>query len=137
MRKFGWISVLSCLLCSILSGEVLYDVVDLGPGSAYSINDNGNIVGQNNTGQAVIFDNTGNTNNTILLPESPNNDAHGINNNGTIIGEDSNTGTIHAVIFDSNGGIDTDIGEGYAFAVNNNDQVAGRRGTMAFSWGSA
>ena len=157
MRKFEWIEVrsvnvivIALLLLNISMGkaDVLYEVILFEPHLeggyatyATSINDSGIIVGSTwirsvdgwEYKRATVFDYTGNGNDIDLLSERRHSEAHAVSNNGTIVGEAGSQP--HITIFDSSGGQNnTDLGEGYAFAVNNNEQVAGRRGTMAFLW---
>ena len=52
-------------------------------------------------------------------------EAHAVSNTGTIVGE---MGDIHVAIFDSSGeGNCIDLGQGYAWGVNDNQQIVGSR----------
>ena len=67
---------------SSLPAHILYDLIDLGEGTAYSVNNNGQIVGTSND-RPVIFDPTGGGNNIYLDDEGI---AYSVNNNGQIVG---------------------------------------------------
>jgi probable HAF family extracellular repeat protein len=92
-------------------------------GWAYSINNNGRIVGQNNG--ACLFDSTGGGANITLGAGA----AYSINNNGRIVGQ-SNGG---ACLFDSTGGGENiNLGSlggnpnlGTAYSINDNSQIIG------------
>jgi hypothetical protein len=108
-------------------------IIDLGQGCAYSVNDNGMIVGQSG-GQACLFDSTGGGANINL--GSPGGSysygkARSVNNSGQIVGYVGNdssfiNGSTNACIFDkTGGGNNINLGMGSALANNNNGQIVG------------
>jgi probable HAF family extracellular repeat protein len=126
-----------------------YDFVDLGTLSgdideqsrAYSINNNGQIVGYV-TWEAVLFDATGNGNNIglgFLATGDPTYDsfAHSINNGGQIVGEADAHWSDYATLFDPTGnGNNTNLGAlgaqmddgddlGVARSINDNGMIVG------------
>ncbi len=136
-----------CVLPVVYSG-ILYDAIDLGtlPGKnesrAYSVNNNGQVVGYSMHGwRAVLFDSTGSGSNIDLGVIASGNDpgydsiAYAVNNLGQIVGE-SDTGPYDvATLFDPSGnGINTNLGHlgstsghdrGVARAINDLGQIAG------------
>jgi probable HAF family extracellular repeat protein len=123
-----------------------YDFIDLGTltgkneSRAYSINNNGQIVGYSMHGwEAVLFDATGNGNNIGLgfLAAGDHSIAYGINNSGKIVGEANARWSDYATIFDSTGyGNNINLGAigakmddsddlGVAYSINNNGQIVG------------
>jgi uncharacterized membrane protein len=106
-------------------------VVDLGQGSARSINDSGQIVGgSNSNGRAYLFDRTGNGANIDLGAGT----AYSINNSGLIVGSSGGSASGYACVFDSTGnGNNTELGQysgntlsyGTAYSVNNSSKMAG------------
>jgi probable HAF family extracellular repeat protein len=112
-------------------------VIDLGQGSARSINDSGQIVGgATNNGQtnAYLFDKTGGGNNINLGGHY----AYSINNSGQIAGYTTislfGTTNNYACLFDPTGnGNNTELGQysgntlsdGTAYSINNSGQIAG------------
>lgn len=90
---------------------------------AYSINDNGQMVGEDYHGHAFIFDPTGNGNDVNL----GNGVAYSINKNGQIVGTNSGGATL----FDSTGKSNNinlgTLGKpgSEAFSINNNGQIVG------------
>jgi probable HAF family extracellular repeat protein len=117
------------------------NVINLGKGSARSVNDNGQIVGSatNNSGQtnACLFDPTGGGANINLgAPSNGTSIAYSINNSGQIVGSTDNGNYVaHACLFDPTGsGSNTDLkavngapspGNSGAASINNNGQIAG------------
>jgi probable HAF family extracellular repeat protein len=114
------------------------NVIDLGQGSARSVNDNGQIVGgaTNNSGQtnAYLFDKTGGGNNINLGGHY----AYSINNSGQIVGYTTisffGPTNNYACLFDPTGqGNNTELGQysdntlsdGTAYSINNRGQIAG------------
>lgn len=130
--------VIFFILCG--SADAYYEVIDLGTlggneSRAYSINDNGQIVGgaynSSNYHRACLFDTTGGGANTDLGTLGGDySDARSINNNGQIVGwaEDSD---LHACLFDSTGGgANIDLGAldgdfSSALSINDNGQIVG------------
>jgi uncharacterized membrane protein len=106
---------------SIASATIQYTLVDLGPGSAISINNQRQIVGSAN-GHAVIFDSTGGWNNIDLGVGV----ARWINDNGRIVGNRGTYGNEEAVVFNPLGGYER-ILDDYIIVtgVNNSDQIVG------------
>ena len=128
------IAVFTCF--SALSNAVVYNVIDLGEGHPYSINDHGQIVGEV-SGQATLFDATGSGNNINLgnLPWVGQSTAYSINNNGQIVGSAQDGSGRMLVLFDATcggnniklGGLEGDPygGAGLAYAINDNGQIVG------------
>ncbi len=125
------------LILFIINGSAYayYEVIDLGPGIAYSINDNGQIAGESG-GHAVIFDTTGQGNNIDLGTPGGYTDSRAlsINNNGQVVGVDENPQVLysHACLFDSTGGgANIDLGTlggdmfNAATSINNGGQIVG------------
>lgn len=126
--------------------DVLYDIIDLGViagdtrSGANAINDNGQIVGWsiNSSGKirAVLFDSTGNSNNTDLGTLGGDRSyAYDINNYGDIVGyAEDNSDLNKATYFDiSGGGSNHNLDplnpyESYARSVNNNLEIVGAVG---------
>ena len=117
----------SCLLTSANAG-VLYNVTDLGVGTAWSLNNNGQVVGTS-SGSATLFDTAGGGNNITLGGEA----AFSINDNGQIVGygKFGNPFVHHAMLFDPTGqGNNIDLTpsaaySSYARAINNYGQIVG------------
>ena len=161
-QKGWWMMKRSILLITILqlclgilnvNAAILYNVTIFEPqitggyGTyADSINDSGIIVGSTlcDSGgwqykRATLFDNTGNGDDidigSLGLVHS---EAQDISNNGIIVGESGSQA--HATIYESSGpGNNIDLGPGYAWAVNNSQQIVGMRkyltsDIMAFLW---
>jgi len=98
-----------------------YILADLGQGSAFSINNSGQIVGSSN-GRALLFDSTGAGSNIDLGPGA----AWAINDNGRIVGNTGTYGNEDAVVFNSWGGIERVLESSVVLsAINNNDQIVG------------
>jgi uncharacterized membrane protein len=114
-----------------------YNVIDLGGNNshAYSVNDNGQIVGAAND-RACLFDSTGGKANIDLGTFSdPTSMALSINNSAQVVGTKTNatgSGTFYlACVFNSTGGV-TNMGLGTfggpnssAYSINNNGQIVG------------
>jgi hypothetical protein len=123
----GLISIFNCSACAYLN------VIDLGAGCAYSVSDNGMIVGQSGD-HACLFDSTGGGANINLGTLSGNYNysrARSVNNSGQIVGYVGNNSApvpySHACIFDkTGGGNNIDLGYGLAMANNNDGQIVGR-----------
>jgi probable HAF family extracellular repeat protein len=105
MRKARAGLLILCL--GILSSSAIfadqYQFIDLGPGNALSINNNGQIAGTSN-GHAALFDPTG-AGNTIDLGTYNGGSAvaYSISNNGQIVGEVDTSAINYAVRFDPTG----------------------------------
>jgi hypothetical protein len=133
-KKWSILCAIPAVIFIINSFACAYNqVIDLGPGCAYSVNDNGMIVGESG-GHACLFDSTGGGANINLGTPSGNYSygrARSVNNSGQIVGSvwnNSATATdSHACIFDkTGGGNNIDLGNGSAMANNNNGQIVGR-----------
>lgn len=112
------------LKASLVSADILYNLTDLGAGMAFSINNNGQVVGIDDSSQATLFDATGQGNHTNL---GSNSQATSISDNGQIVGW-SYTTNFKAVVYrpSSGGGYSADeMGDGMAFSINNSEQVVG------------
>lgn len=139
-------AVFLILAGSAYSAEAYRPVIDLGaansayPSCAYSINDNGQIVGVDsagNQGVAARFDSTGNHNNTFLDIGGQDyivSIAYSISDNGYIVGSGQvpGQGLPKASLFDPTGqknniNLGTLPGhiESHALSVNNNGQIVG------------
>jgi probable HAF family extracellular repeat protein len=142
MRSIRTIVIL--LLTSLNTGaisaaEIQYNVIDLGEGTAWSVNNNGQVVGDS-YGYATLFDTTGNGNN-IRIGTNIIGSAWAINNSGQIVGyeEVGSPSTHHAMLFDSSGNYNnnidlnpfTSVYPSYARGINNHGQIVGE------SWYSA
>ena len=118
-RILIWAIVLALLLSSRAVTEVMYNVTDLGKGSATAISDNGQIVGHCGS-RAMLFDPTGDGNNIML-----DNDGQAVGNIEPAPGES------RAVIFDPTGEgnhtyLSTPSGfSSCAYSINNNGQIVG------------
>lgn len=97
-----------------------YDVVDLGPGVANAISQNGRIAGQNGNGVAFLY-----ASGTIEYFAVG--DAYGVNNSGQVVGV---TGSGDAFLYSSS--TMQDLGSGAAFGINDNGQVVGSSNGTAF-----
>ena len=140
--------ILSILVAScVANAEILYNIIDLGgdKSEAYSINNNGQIVGLANAGpnlgdRPMLFDTTGGGNNIELGTSLGGHRgcAYSINNKGQAVGYVNS----HAVLFDTTGNNndivlgtladDGQSGYGIASAINDNGQITGHskyRGT--------
>jgi uncharacterized membrane protein len=110
-----------------LRAEIQYNVIDLGMGTAWSINNNGQVVGDSPWG-ATLFDTTGGGNNITLGSGG----AWSINNSGQIVGYSiAGSYLYHATLFDSTGhGNNIDLTplatySTYARGINSNGQIVG------------
>jgi hypothetical protein len=120
------------LAASPASAEVLYNVTDLGRGSAMAISNNGQIVGHC-AGRAMLFDPTGGGNNiTLHNQDRVISYASSINDSGQIVGNiEPSPGESRAVIFDPTGkGNHTylSVPSGFsscAYSINNKGQIVG------------
>ena len=148
MRK-KTVFVLSILLMKLMTTPVLathlYNVTDLGTiegddsSRAWSINDNGQIVGEvydSNGGSsyAVLFDASGDGNNINLGTLGSNASyAMSINNNGQIAGGMENSSGIYiAIKFDSmNTQSYIELGHGNACSISDNGQIVGFSGDLS------
>jgi probable HAF family extracellular repeat protein len=97
----------------------MYSITDLGGGTAYGINNNGQVVGQNGAGDAFIYSGA-------IMTDLGAGSAYGINDNGQVVGGSSSTGD--AFLY-SNGTM-TDLGNwggliSVAYGINNNGQIVG------------
>ena len=113
------------LTASPAPAEILYNLTDLGAGMAFSINNNGQVVGVDSSSQATLFDTTGQGNNTNLGSTSQ---ATSISDNGQIVGWSYSTRTFKAVMYRTSpeGGYYADeMGDGMAFSINNSGQMVG------------
>jgi probable HAF family extracellular repeat protein len=104
----GTISLLSSAFISLLfttSANASYNLIDLGQGAAYSINDNGLIVGVSG-GHACLFDSTGGgANKNLGTLGGTQSCAYSINNNGKIVGRAAAAdNAYYACLFDASGG---------------------------------
>jgi len=127
------VSLTVVFLSITASANTYRPVIDLGPGTAYSINDNGLIVGVSG-GHACLFDSTGGANTDLGTLGGSQSCAYSINNNGKIVGAAENTGQ-HACLFDPSGaGNNKDLGDlgpigsmgsACAYSINNNDHIVG------------
>ncbi|HBG28638.1 MAG: hypothetical protein A2Y10_00080 [Planctomycetes bacterium GWF2_41_51] len=117
-KYFFVILTLKVFIFSTLTyGQILYDIINLGTGVAYSVNNNGQIVGYSANG-ATLFDTTGNHNNIILGPGI----AYSINDNSQIVGYSSTD----AMFYDNSGnGQNINLGTGIARSINNKGQIVG------------
>lgn len=122
--------------------NAFYKVIDLSTlggdlSEAYSINDNGQIVGwtvgSSGYPRAVLFDATGMGKNVGLAGADTDSMALSINNSGQITGFVFNRlGFCRATLFDSSdGGNNIDLGEGIAYSINDSHQVVGCLGVNA------
>ncbi len=145
MKKNGLVIcviLINAITANLTSAYLKYHAIDLGalPGDgfdmslAYSINNNGQIVGcvlddNHSIVHAVLFDTTGAGNNVDLgTLGGDNSEAHSINNNGRIVGRaDSNSFySPHATIFDPNGSANTSLGdESFVWSINDYNQIVG------------
>lgn len=137
------------LLVTNYATAVHYEVIDLGTVSAfnttpeestaYSINDNGQIVGWSGGTHATLFDSTGNGNNIYLGSFSTTDSAclgraNSINNNGQIVGRATGVHTGGATLFDPTGNYDNlylgglpaqTQSSGMAYSINDSGQIVG------------
>jgi uncharacterized membrane protein len=121
MKKCYLQGIVLLIVCQSASATIQYTLVDLGPGGAISINNQGQIVGNAN-GHAVIFDSTGGYDN-IDLGEGV---ARGINDNGRIVGNMGTYGNEEAVVFNPLGGYERILDNNVIVTgVNNSDQIVG------------
>ncbi len=128
------------LFTFINSANAYREVIDLGPGTAYSINDNGQIVG-NDGSHACLFDSTGHGRNIILSDDFSS--ALSINNNGQIVGwihsffepmggklacrfDETGAGANISLVDPDSLYIGTDYRESEAVCINDNGQIVGR-----------
>lgn len=126
MKRTRFIAIVLALVSS-LHAEIRYNVVDLGLGTAWSINNKGQVVGDSYG--ATLFDTSGGGNNTLLGGMV----AYSISDSGQIVGwgEVGSPSTHHAVLFDSTGqGNNIDLtpfatSPSYARSVNNYGQIVG------------
>jgi uncharacterized membrane protein len=116
------------LTASPVPAEILYNLTDLGAGVAFSINNNGQVVGVNSSSQATLFDTTGQGNNTNL---GSNSQATSISDNGQIVGWSDLTPPdptyTKAIMFRTSpkGYYVDKMGDGKAFSINNSGKMAG------------
>jgi len=116
------VGVMFVLSGSLTMAAVSYELIDLGPGIAYAINDSGQVVGQSEN-QAVLFDPTGNGKNVYLGGWI----ASDINNSGEIVG----CAGSHAVLFDlTDKEKNIDLGAtggdwSHAYGINNSGEIVG------------
>ncbi len=106
-----------------LSAEVQYNLIDLGEGVAYGINNSGQVVGYSGTFPSnmrpTLFDSSGSGYDIELGDEGT---AYSINQIGQIVG----TSGGRAILFDPTGkGENTDLGPGIAYSINNFGQIVG------------
>ncbi len=136
---------LVAFMTSALRAEVRYNIINLGDGIPYSINNNGQIVGESG-GCATLFDPTGNQNNLDLgmLPDGVSSQARSVNDNGEIVGRVIlSTGHSRATMFDPTGqGNNIDllgppiVCSSHAYSINNSGQVVGDRSGKALQFDS-
>jgi len=137
MRKITILLVVQVSLFNILTAkaETLYNVIGLGDGIPYSVNDHGQIVGVFN-GYATLFDSNGGGNKAVLgtLPQGGPSEAHCININGKIVGWANNSlGVARATLFDISGqGNNLELGRtlaanspSWAYSINDVNQIVG------------
>jgi uncharacterized membrane protein len=115
---------------STLFATTQYQITDLGSGYAYSVNNNGQVVGRVGTfysGQATLFDTAGQGNNINL----GNGTAYSINDNGQAVGmwfQSFSPPTYKAMNYKPylNGTYTAEVmGDGTAYSVDNNGQMVG------------
>ncbi|MDH4241065.1 MAG: DUF3466 family protein [Phycisphaerae bacterium] len=105
------------LTASAMPSEIRYNLIDLGEGEAYGINNSGQVVGISG-GCPVMFDYTG-VGNICLGDEGI---AYSINESGQIVGKCGD----YATLFDPTGqGGNIDIAQGVAYSINDNGQIVG------------
>lgn len=144
MRQTVFVLMIAIVMftASSLPAQVLYDLIDLGEGAAYSINNSGQVVGTAGyelpdgsfalVPHAVLFDSTGDGNN-IDLGEGT---AYSINNSGQIVGQ---FGIFvdhqYAALFEPTGDgnninvtILSNNGHSRASSINNSGQIVGSSG---------
>ncbi len=109
-----------------------YSLTDLGSGCAYSVNNNGQVVGSNSIGIgpysfALLFDTTGEGNNTLLGFGT----AYSINDSGHIVGRRSFT-AVDYVLDPDFGYSDVPMVGRAAYSINNNEQTVGYGRTSSY-----
>ncbi|MHC4083886.1 MAG: hypothetical protein ACYSWZ_02965 [Planctomycetota bacterium] len=105
------------LTASAMSSEIRYNLIDLGEGEAFGINNSGQVVGISG-GCPVMFDYTGGGN--IYLGDEG--IAYSINESGQIVGYCGD----HATLFDPTGqGDNIHMARGVAYSINDNGQIVG------------
>jgi probable HAF family extracellular repeat protein len=136
--------VFSAAIILLVLGSPVFayqQIIDLGAGIAYSINDNGQIVGYATSSSgdehACLFDSTGNGNNIYLgtLSGLPNSVAASINNSGQIVGSAGGSYGMSslACLFDPTGGganidlksLNSLYHQGGAYSINNSGIIVG------------
>jgi probable HAF family extracellular repeat protein len=103
-------------------------IIDLGPGTAYSINDNGQVVGKSGDHAFLYKSSDGSKIDLGTLGDSQS-VAYSINNAGRIVGQADGW----ACLFDSTGGGTNNLlgGTGFggiAYSINNSDRIVGASG---------
>lgn len=126
MKKRVLLTLAIIVVISPLSSvyaEAIYNLTDLGGGMAFSINNDGQAVGVNDSYQATLFDTTGQGNHINLGSNGP---ATSINDNGQIVGWSYST-TFKAMMYKPSGGgySAEEMGDGMAFSINNSGQAVG------------
>ena len=102
-----------------------YEIINLGSGLSYGINDRGQVVGRSGS-HATLFSGTGTWNIDLGTLSGTSSTAYDINNVGQIVGSARNAvGEDRATIFSGSGLGNIDVGQGKISSINNFGQNVG------------